>query len=339
LEKRYQVFISSTFSDLMDERRKVIETIMQLDCFPAGMELFPAADEEQFDFIKKIIDDCDYYILIIGGRYGSENFEGISYTEKEYDYALETSKPILVFLHGQADNIPFGKTEDPIKLEKLERFKAKVSTNRLVKFWTNKDELPGQVALSLTKAIKMYPQVGWIRGSNIDNTELLQQLNQIRDERDKLKVKIETVQSAIAESQERKNLSKGKDVIEIYGLYAYAGKAMQDWSRKITWDQIFSLVGPTLFQPCTYQTMKSNLELGLKNYFHRNTCTFRIDDNLMQTIKVQLLALGLIDVYSAKAINKGVTEFISLTDKGKSYLLSIKTLQNSAESSEIVMQD
>ncbi len=69
MNKRYQVFVSSTFADLQDERSKVIQTLMEMDCIPAGMELFPAMDEEQFEFIKKIIDDCDYYLLIIGARY------------------------------------------------------------------------------------------------------------------------------------------------------------------------------------------------------------------------------------------------------------------------------
>jgi len=71
MDKRYQIFISSTYADLKEERRRVIQTVMELDCIPAGMELFPAADEEQFEFIKRVIDDCDYYLLIIGGRYGS----------------------------------------------------------------------------------------------------------------------------------------------------------------------------------------------------------------------------------------------------------------------------
>jgi hypothetical protein len=97
MDKRYQVFVNSTFIDLQEERRQVIQTVMELDCFPAGMELFPAADEEQWDFICKAIDDCDYFILIIGGRYGSLTDEGISYTEKEYDYAVEQGLPVLVF--------------------------------------------------------------------------------------------------------------------------------------------------------------------------------------------------------------------------------------------------
>ena len=71
MDKRYQVFVSSTYADLKEERRAVIQTVVELDCIPAGMELFPAADEEQLAFIKRVIDDCDYYLLIIGGRYGS----------------------------------------------------------------------------------------------------------------------------------------------------------------------------------------------------------------------------------------------------------------------------
>lgn len=87
MDKRYQVFISSTYSDLQQERAKVMQTIMSLNCIPAGMELFPASNDEQFEFIKKVIDDCDYYVLVVGGRYGSLSEEGISYIEKEFDYA------------------------------------------------------------------------------------------------------------------------------------------------------------------------------------------------------------------------------------------------------------
>jgi len=45
LEKRYQVFISSTFQDLQGARQEVSQALLRADCFPAGMELFPAADE------------------------------------------------------------------------------------------------------------------------------------------------------------------------------------------------------------------------------------------------------------------------------------------------------
>ena len=69
-DKRYQVFVSSTYDDLQDERKEVMQALLELDCIPAGMELFPASSKDQWSLIKRVIDDCDYYILIIGGRYG-----------------------------------------------------------------------------------------------------------------------------------------------------------------------------------------------------------------------------------------------------------------------------
>ena len=76
-EKRYQIFISSTYSDLLEERRAVMDAILDLKCFPSGMEMFPAVDMEQFEYIKQIIDESDYYVLLLAGRYGSTAPDGI----------------------------------------------------------------------------------------------------------------------------------------------------------------------------------------------------------------------------------------------------------------------
>src|SRR3954463_14546892 len=99
MEIKYQVFVSSTYKDLSEERQQVMQALLELDCIPAGMELFPAANATQWDLIRRVIDDCDYYILVIAGRYGSINPEGISYTEAEYRYAIEKDKPTITFLH------------------------------------------------------------------------------------------------------------------------------------------------------------------------------------------------------------------------------------------------
>ena len=84
MDKRYQVFISSTYEDLKEERKELIENLLNLKYLPSGMEMFSASNEEQFKYIKKIIDSCDYSILILGARYGSiETNSGKSFTEKE----------------------------------------------------------------------------------------------------------------------------------------------------------------------------------------------------------------------------------------------------------------
>ena len=143
MEKRYQVFVSSTYADLKDERSRVIQALMEMDCIPASMELFPAVDEETWEFIKKVIDDCDYYTLIIGGRYGSVTSEGISYTEMEYDYAIEKGMKVTAFIHEQPEELPVKKSDTDPKLKKrLEAFRKKVKANRLIKSWKTPAECP-----------------------------------------------------------------------------------------------------------------------------------------------------------------------------------------------------
>ena len=51
-DKRYQVFVSSTYEDLQEERWEAVKVLMTMDCIVAGMEYFPAVDEEQFEYIK-----------------------------------------------------------------------------------------------------------------------------------------------------------------------------------------------------------------------------------------------------------------------------------------------
>ena len=85
MDKRYQVFLSSTYEDLREERQKVIQALLEFDCIPTGMEFFPAADETQWELIKRVINECDYYVVIVGGRYGSLSPKGISYSQQEYE--------------------------------------------------------------------------------------------------------------------------------------------------------------------------------------------------------------------------------------------------------------
>ncbi|MXP49459.1 DUF4062 domain-containing protein [Pantoea sp. Eser] len=55
MDKRYQVFVSSSFNDLQEEHSNVIQSLMKMGCIPAGRAHFPSIDEEQWDFIKKIV--------------------------------------------------------------------------------------------------------------------------------------------------------------------------------------------------------------------------------------------------------------------------------------------
>lgn len=167
VKKRYQVFVSSTYEDLKLERQEVIQALLELECIPSGMELFPAANQDQLTLIKKVIDDCDYYLLIVGGRYGSLGPGGLSYTETEYRYALEKKKPIIAFLHKNPSKLPAKKREKTIVGSKrLESFRALVQ-KRMVKFWTNSAHLGAVVSRGLVSLIETSPAIGWVRADSI----------------------------------------------------------------------------------------------------------------------------------------------------------------------------
>ncbi|MEP7762561.1 DUF4062 domain-containing protein [Sanguibacter sp. 25GB23B1] len=177
-EERYQVFVSSTYTDLVEERQAVISALLQLGAMPAGMELFPAADDEAWTLIQRVIDESDYYLLIVGGRYGSVTEEGVSFTEKEYDYAQDTGKPVMAFLHGAPDTIPVGKSDlDSTARSRLELFAAKVKRAKHVKYWTSAEDLAGKIALSFAIFTKSYPAIGWVRGDAGDSPETLRMLS------------------------------------------------------------------------------------------------------------------------------------------------------------------
>lgn len=171
MKKKYQVFVSSTYKDLMDERAAVTQCLLEMGCIPVGMEQFPASDMSQMDYIKMMLDDCDYYVLILAGKYGSYDSDGIGFTEKEYDYAISKGIPIMSFVINDTEKLVSEKCETTeVGRKKLQDFRNKVCSGKLVKFYSDVGTLQVAVAVSLNRCIQDFPAVGWTRG---DATEAL----------------------------------------------------------------------------------------------------------------------------------------------------------------------
>src|SRR5690606_1452350 len=97
------VFISSTFTDLQEERQVALKAILEAGHIPAGMELFASDNKTMLEYIRKWIKQSDMVILMIGNRYGSvEEESGKSYTQLEYEYACELGIPTLAFFFDDA---------------------------------------------------------------------------------------------------------------------------------------------------------------------------------------------------------------------------------------------
>lgn len=210
MEKKYQIFISSTYTDLIEERKKVRDTILNMLHFPVGMEVFGAADEEQWEIIKDTIDSSDYYVLIIAHRYGTIISEGpdagISYTEKEYRYAKEKGIPILAFLMDDSVAVTLDKIDSEHK-EELQKFKKDVQGSRLIEYWKTADDLAQKVSISLHKQMDRKKRPGWIRANSFDIEESHAQLLEMNR-------KIQSLESENKLLQEELNAYKNQNTRE-----------------------------------------------------------------------------------------------------------------------------
>jgi hypothetical protein len=319
MDKRYQVFVSSTYADLKEERQRVIQTLMEMDCIPAGMELFPATDEEQFNFIKRIIDDCDYYILIVGGRYGSLTPQGISYTEQEFDYAIAKGLKVIAFLHGDPQSIMVGKTDNNAELSaRLGVFRDKAQTGRLVKYWQKADELPGLVSLSLLKTIKTYPAIGWVRASSAGSTELLNEINTLRKENETLRSKL--APESLSSRLNIQDVAGLNDELEITGTHlASLGNGIIKrvrWEYKITWGRLFGLIAPRILSEPPDTTVENAILVVVLHEAGKSLVDAQFSNNLFDTIKIQLQVLGLVLVKKFNTVNGGQSMFWELTADG-----------------------
>jgi len=325
MEKRFQVFVSSTFDDLRVERSQVIQTLLMMDCIPSGMELFPAADEEQWEFIKKVINDCDYYLLIIGGKYGSVDSYGKSYTEKEYDYAVEKGLKVIALLHEKPGELTEEKAgSSPENKEKLEAFRAKVIEGRLVKFWTKPEDLAGIVALSLAYMIKTYPSIGWVRADQVSNEELLKEINELRKENLEFRTNIEKYEKSAQIKID--NLAKMGELIRLSGRYhSERDKQYYPWSVDISWEEIFKLISPYIFKVPNEDYVK--LVLGIELAEKSGKKSGSLSDQDFNTVKVQLLAVGLVYVEYARAVSGGMSWFWRLTPIGEKLMYELRTVK------------
>jgi Domain of unknown function (DUF4062) len=162
-EPIYKVFVSSTFLDLREERAEVQKALLKLNCLPVGMELFPAADDDTWEFIKEQINDSDYYVVLVAGRYGSLAQDGFSFTEKEYDYAREREIPSIGFVHADRAKIPSGATDsDPKIVEKLDSFIKKIK-KRPIREFLSPHQLASEVITSFVDLKRTKPRIWFIR--------------------------------------------------------------------------------------------------------------------------------------------------------------------------------
>jgi hypothetical protein len=333
MNRKYQIFISSTFLDLKEERQAAVEAILLAGHIPAGMELFSAGDESQLDVIRRWIVDSDMFMLILGGRYGSiEPKSRKSYVELEYAHAMENHKPhfALVLSDSAIDDkvkILGGTAREQDHVVAYDDFRNVVRS----KISRSVDD-PKDVKLYTMEAIRHAEQrrqlIGWVRGNEtVEVQPLLQRITDLTAESQGLKAQLQKLQALVPAEPQIENLADLGDIYQVRLKYWDYQSIRREPTVGFTWAQIFGALAPKLLEHPNDAAVKIYLteQLMLLNRFEGTTSSLNEQD--FQAIKIQLEVLGLIKTEYSQSVKAGMQLYWALTPAGHRKMLELRAIR------------
>ncbi|WP_322009798.1 DUF4062 domain-containing protein [Paraburkholderia sp. J12] len=328
MDKKYQVFISSTYKDMKAERQAAVEAILDAGHIPAGMELFAASDKAQLEVIKSWIDKSDIFMLILGGRYGAiEPESGKSYTHLEYEHAISTGKPFFaLYMTDEAlNNKVMSAGKDVLEqndTKAFNEFRETVTSKNCREIEDVKDikiQVPKSIGhLAETRALE-----GWVRASEApDVSPLLVQLQALQEENAALKV---AVDSAKHEDSDVIRMPHGNFSEESLNanmeLVFTARRSGALTTERRTWHgtylQMFILLAGKLIEDPSETVMHEYVNRVMGDH-NQSADLYRVvvSENDYQNMKMKFAALGLI---ALKKVDGDVRWMLS--DEGKALMM------------------
>jgi hypothetical protein len=314
---KYQIFVSSTFDDLREERNRVMQGILEMGHIPVGMEMFSAANEEQWNIIAKHIDESDYYVLIIAHRYGS-TIDGISYTEKEYDYALSKGVPVIGFILDATASWPGDRMDsDPTQVASLAAFKERVR-GKPVGFWESGDDLYGKSSNALWKTFANNPRTGWMRASNAVGPEVTAEISRLSAESAVLREKL-----AAYETQHEEEARFQKDYATLKrnsrtSRVKYFGTSSWEDGKELALTDIFGYIAAGLVPEGSIESIVNVLAVTSATDTTRTPQSYPI--NFATTILTDFMAFDLVAPSDRPHSALDSNQYWMLTERGIAFL-------------------
>lgn len=242
IDKRYHVFICTSGADMQAERVVLSQALVSQGFFSWGLEQRTPLTTA---FARRQIDDCDYFVLLLGGCYGELSASGVSYMHLEYIYAVTKRKPILVIMHEAPEGRPIELQEKTSEARlKFQEFRQQLQREReVIVTYRNMRDLEVAVRRGMPLMTERYPAPGWIRPQ--DTQKLLDEIDSLRQK--------------LAQSGNQTNnttsteptLNLPQVALEETFVFDYKVHAYQDGNfkelrpqRKMTWREILAVLGP-----------------------------------------------------------------------------------------------
>jgi hypothetical protein len=305
-EKKYQVFVSSTYVDLQDARQELMLALLSMGFIPTGMELYPTETNNQWPMIQQMINECDYYLVLVGGRYGTLSPMGLSYTHREYIYAATKRKPVLAFLHDHPESLPEDAREHTRDGDvRLNDFRKLLQDKTVFRYWSTPKDLGQTTRKAMPQFIKEHPATGWVRAGQVSDLNQVREIQDMRARIEELEKEKEELTSGWRPPLE--TLARGSDVVKLQyscNVYIKGDCKVSMVDTQMTWDQVFATVAPQMMNEVPEQIMRQALEEYIasraledvqanlpKAHAVRNVV---LSTQSFNQVKIQLRALGLI---------------------------------------------
>jgi hypothetical protein len=314
MSKKLQVFISSTYTDLLDERQAAVAAVLKAGHIPAGMELFSAGDRSQLDTIRSWIEQSDVYMLILGGRYGTlEHDSGLSYTELEFNYAVALAKPLFAVVISESGLNAKLKAKGADVIERvhgvlLRDFREKVLSN-ISSFFDEPKDIRLAVFESLPDLSRNKDLIGWVRGDQVVDTQpLVDEVKKLSQENTTLRTKLAQLEKQVEKKNEgQSEFNDALRVLRAKKLTFAAGLAGNEESVDSTALLLFKAFRDRFVTGITNSMGMTNLE----NF-------------LFFTVGPELATLNLVDYQKVSGV---AYQRCSTTAKGKQFLARLNVLE------------
>ena len=175
----------------------------------------------------------------------------------------------------------------------------------------------------MSKTIKTYPAIGWVRANNVANSELLQEINELRKENAILKA-----------YKEKQNFIPDLELADFDAIFSVNGRYKSNshstptpFILNISWREIFTGISPYLMAHPFDNSVKRTLSDFILHQKFVNYYSGEIDENDFQTIKLQLLAYKLVNITYEKSTNGQMMLFWSLTELGRQKMIELRTVK------------
>lgn len=238
-DRKFQMFISISGKEMSMEYSILCQTLVAMGYFAWGLETKSQATES---LIRRQIDECDYYVILIGQFYGDLSSSRMSYMHLEYIYAMARQKPIVAFID----------MSQPIcakNNQKIHTLRHWIQNDVTCVFpYDGIEDLESKVRARIPEVHVCYQATGWVRSMD---TQVL------HDEIQHLKCKIKQLEYGKTRQiglVHQFTSVKFHDVFDLeYYVTTYKNESDQSQkikcSKRIIWLDLVKLLGQYFLQP------------------------------------------------------------------------------------------